>query len=395
MKILQLAPQFPYPADDGGRISIAGLFEEFSRQHCSVTMFTFDDGNLNIDELHNANAFGNIVTVKHSIKNTYSRILQTFFFNKSIYFTRHDSSLVRKALESLLNEVEFDAIHADHSYMAPLGLFAKELTGKPLGLRLHNVEWMIWHRYAESLPKFSPQRIYVNQQAKALKLAETEAIRQADVTFAITKVDRQRVLDLVPNANVITAPAGVDPSIWHSDENANRNPYELILATTYKWKHNVIAIKWFIDKVLPLVQKDFPNTTLTLLGKQAPEWLYGYKNMGVRVLGYVPRVQPYMNIANIYVAPLFVGSGLRIKIIEAMAMQLPVVATPVSAEGIEATREDGLFIAKNEFEYAQHIKELFSDYNNTRRLGKNASDYILKYYSWHNNVRIILNNYEL
>ena len=180
----------------------------------------------------------------------------------------------------------------------------------------------------------------------------------------------------------MTVSPGVNPIEWNPDSAVKRNPFEMILATNYTWIHNVNALRWFVDNVLPIVRKSIPNAQLSLIGKNVPDWLKEYSNKGVNIIGYVDKVQPYLNRANIYISPLFVGSGIRFKILEAMSMALPVVASPIAAEGINASSNDALFICDSYNEFAEVIIELFNNINKTRMFGTNARNFILENYSW-------------
>lgn len=394
IRILQLAPRFPFPEDDGGKIGIASIFKEFANLSAEVTLFAYSDIEIPKDHLKMAEKYGRVIIYKHSTANTATRILKSALFRHSIYIKKHFPEDIKNNYKSIFNESEYDVIHADHSCMAPLGLFLSKQYNIPVGLRLHNIEWMIWKRYADALPAAHPKRWYVSQQAHLLRKAEKELYTDSDMCFSITDKDKERALILAPKANVITASAGVNPDEWLPVPGIERNPFELILATTYEWRHNIDAVKWFIAQVLPIVRKELPNTCLTLIGKNVPEWLNDYRASGVNALGYVDKVQPYLNKASLYVAPLFVGSGIRIKILEAMAMGLPVIATPVSAEGITAAESNGLFIRDNAEDYAQIIINLLNDKSKRLDSGKKARKHIIENYSWRKNVGIMFDQYQ-
>jgi len=395
LKILQIAPKFPFPIDDGGKISIANILKEFALQGCEVTFFVYNNEKLDESAIDEAKRYSNLIICKHSTKNTMFRIAKAVFKSKSLIMDKHISKKVIKKLDEVIAGCEFDIIHCDHSYMAPLGLHVKKITGKPVGLRLHNLEWRIWSRYAEHLPAYHPKRLFVERQARLLKAEETELMSRVDVCFTITDIEKKMALAMSPNSNLVVAGAGVQADEWTPyDGSLKRNPYEMIHATTYRWVHNVDAIKWFIHDVLPKVRAKFPSAVLTLIGKDAPDWLYDYKDKGVNVIGYVEKVQPYLNMASVYVAPLFVGGGIRIKILEAMAMQLPVVASTVSAEGIKAGETDGLVIADSAQEFAEKIEYFFRNKDKVRMAGAAARKYILKEHSWSKNVAIMLTEYD-
>ncbi len=393
IKILQLSPQFPFPQDDGGKIGIANIFTEFVNQGAQVTFFSFDDGHAKSEDIRTAEKYGKVILFNYSTRNSPLRIFQSLFRKQPLFLFKHFNKKIINFLLKEIENTEFDIIHADHSSMMPLAIYLKNLLNIPVGLRLHNIEWMIWYRYAETLSKFHPKRLYLQRQAKLLKTAEKKYYSLADVCFAITEPDKARSLELSSKANVRVASAGVNINEWHPDKSIVRNPHELVLATTYNWIHNVDAVRWFLDSVFPIILKNFPDAKLKLIGKNPPDWLKDSKNKNLDVLGYVPQVQPYLSRASVYIAPLFVGGGIRIKILEAMAMELPVVATSISAEGIDAGYENGLIIADDEKAFAESIISLLEDHSLTERLGKMSREYVSKKYSWQKNVKIMMDSY--
>ena len=393
INILQIAPRYCFPEDDGGKIGIANITKELHRLGAQITYFTFDNGDITDDKKKLIAPYAELKTFNHSTANTIPRIAHSLFQKDSLYMTKHFTQDAFDALEKIFNKGNYDVIHTDHSAMAPLALKLKEKYGIPVGLRLHNIEWTIWQRYADILPRFSLQKIYIQSQAKKLRRNEREILKHTDIAFAITEEDRQRALELNPQANIIIASAGVDSEQWKPDDKTERNKFELILATTYKWRHNVDAVKWFIEEVLQILNKKIPQIKLTLLGKGIPKEFDAYKSIGLNPIGYVPSVQPYLNRAGIYISPLFVGGGIRIKILEAMAMQLPVIASPVAAEGIKTKDENGLFVRNSAKDFIDTILELIENDDLRIQSGINARHYVENNFSWRKNVQIMFDKY--
>lgn len=396
MRILQLSPQFPFPPDEGGKIGIANIYKNLNDLGAEVTFFSYEDldNKIAAELISEAEKYGKVIIFTKCTKNTKFRIIKSFLTNTSVYLQKHISKEVKSFFHDYLSNNDFDIIHVDHTGMMPLGLYIQSIIKKPLGLRLHNVEYMIWKRYGERLGFLNPLKLYIRQQSRILFKAEKELIEKADICFSVSVTDKKRAQEMNPKARIITANAGVSESDWQPETDIARNKFEMIHATVYSWIHNIDAIKWFIINVMPLVKKQKPEAILTLLGRNAPDWLRNYTDIGVNPVGYVDRVQPYLNKANIYIAPLFVGSGIRIKILEAMAMELPVIATPVSAEGIYAKEEDGLFIVDNEIDFAHKIIELTDNYELTRDLGKRARKFVLQNFTWEKSVKIMFDEYQ-
>lgn len=393
MKILQLTPQFPFPPDDGGRIGIANIYYQFLEQGNDVEMVSMSRFPIKQIDIEKYKRNGNISIIEMDTKNTKFRVISYFLKNKSLYIEKQYSPTLMETIESLVVMSSIDVIHADHSNMARVALELSKKYQIPIGLRLHNIEYLIWKRFYEGLGMFSPKRLFIGQQYWLLKRLESKFIKNSDVTFAITNEDKNRALELAPKANVIIASAGVDIEDWKPDISAIKEPFSMVIATTFNWFHNVNAVQWFLDKVQPILHSKYSNVTLKIIGKNPPAKFGEYSDLGVDKLGYVDEVQPYFNLSQVYIAPLFVGGGIRIKILEAMSMGLPVVATDVSAEGIEARESQGLIRANTAEEYAHQIGKLFDNDNLRNELGKNARKFIEENHTWKSNVKLIIDEY--
>ncbi|PKL80343.1 MAG: hypothetical protein CVV25_04890 [Ignavibacteriae bacterium HGW-Ignavibacteriae-4] len=393
MRILQLTPQFPFPPDDGGRIGIANIYYEFLEQGNDVDMVSMSRFPIKQSEIEKYKKNGNISIIEMDTKNTKFRVISYFLKNKSLYIEKQYTSDLINKIESLVDMSLIDVIHADHSNMARVALELSEKYRIPVGLRLHNIEYLIWKRFFEGLGKFNPKRVFIGQQYKLLKKLEAKFISDSDISFAITKEDKRRALELSPKANVVIASAGVDIEDWKPNFSVFKEPFSLVIATTFNWFHNVNAVHWFLDNVLPILNSKYPNVTLKIIGKNPPSIFDNYAELGANKLGYVDKVKPYFNSTQVYIAPLFVGGGIRIKILEALSMGLPVVATDMSAEGIDADESQGLIRANSIEEYSHEISKLFDDDVLRVELGKKARKFIEDNHTWKSNVKIMIVEY--
>lgn len=393
IRVLQLSPQFPFPSDDGGKIGIASILKCFAAKGFDIDFVSYVPEKVHPTDIKEAEKYANVFFIEHSTRNTPEKIFSSLFHHTSLYISKHINSNVQRQLKQIIGNNHYDFIHADHSSMCLLGLYAKSLTNAPLGLRLHNVEHKIWERYADSLPINSPKRWYIRHQANLLTNDEKFLFPQADICFPITDVDKMDAMKIAPNGNYVTASAGVYPEEWEIDPKIIRNPREIVIATVYSWVHNVDGVLWFIENVLPRLKEVYPDVSLTLIGKNPPSVLQKYSDKGVNIMGYVHKVQPYLNKAALYIAPLFVGSGIRIKILEAMAIGLPVVATSIASEGINGNDENGLFIRDGVEEWTDTIVSLLEKPENTAPLRTKAQSYIRENYSWNKNIDIMIEEY--
>lgn len=400
MKVLQVMPQYPWPMIDGGKISLAKITEHLSALGHDVHVLVYAVGSVQSVSFVNVT----IDIIDHAPKNTPLRILRSLFDRRALYLFKHDTSAMRQAIDHALRTEQIDVLHADHTCMGEVVRDAARAHGKPWGLRLHNIEWMIWDRYAERFPAWHPTRWYLKGQANKIKEAEAQLISEADIVFTITPVDRDRALALAPNANIVVAPAGVEPPLNVPLRSPEGSPSGLlqvpfrsptvVMASTYRWIHNVDALRWFVDRVWPLVRQKVADAEFHVLGKDPPPFLSSYRDQGIVVRGFVDDLYAAYAESDVSVAPLFVGSGMRLKIVEAMAAGLPVVATSISAEGIELSEADGLFREDEAEGTAEAIVSLLLDRNGTRELGSRAQEAVVRTYTWRSSVSAMAGAYE-
>lgn len=385
MNILQLSPQCPYPKSDGGKIGIASILEHLSSYndvHITFAFFTEKPVNEQQKLLLEA-ASHRFVEIPHSTKNTFSRIIHSLITNKCLYLEKHQSDLALSILSEVMVEEQIQIIHVDHSAMMPLALELQAKFPCKIGYRLHNIEWLLWYRYAESIPEKEFKRRYLFNQSKLLKTAETNFLEKADILFPISSVDLQRANELSENTAVVVA-AGVMIDYWKASKKIEKTP-TIVLATTYDWIPNRDGLQWFLKEVFPLILDKIPSIQLQLIGRNAEKFVTSTQN--ISVLGYIDDVREYIQSASVSICPLFVGSGIRIKILESLAAGTVVVSTSVGAEGIDATEQDGLFVTDDAIQFARYCIELVENTQKSHTLGKKAQNYTEQYWQWSTQIK--------
>lgn len=380
MRIVQVMPQYPFPMTDGGKVGLGNIALELIAQGHAVQVVCYAPAGT--IPVHPAEL--NIRMVYHSTKNTPWRIATSLLRTRALYMWKHDRAAMQQAVEHAIIDGDADIVIADHTCMAPVVQRAARATKRPWALRLHNIEWMIWQRYAEATTN-SVKRWFVSRQARLLRQEEAHMIAAANVALAITPVDAERARELAPTANVHVVPAGVHLQQWKRTRSP-LHPPQVIMASNYSWVHNADGLRWFVEHVWPQVHHE-TGSSLHVVGTNVPTWLAEVHIQGVVTDGFVPDLAERYRHASVSIAPLFVGSGMRIKILEAMAAGLPVVSTTVGAEGIELFEHDGLFRADDARTMTLKLVELLKDADLCDRLGAVAQRRVDEQYSWTTAVR--------
>lgn len=210
---------------------------------------------------------------------------------------------------------------------------------------------------------------------------ERTLIAQVHTTVAVSDLDAAAFRSLVPTANIVVRPSGADVRGLEFVDHAENRADRLIMTGTLGYLPNLDAARWMIDTILPRIRRTRASAHLVLVGASPPESLAEGAE-GVEVAGRVPDVVPYLAGADLFVAPLRAGGGTRLKILEAFAVGIPVVATSVGAEGIDAVDGVHLSIADDELSFATAVSELLDDRDRRSTMAAAARALVEERYDW-------------
>ena len=295
--------------------------------------------------------------------------------------------MVSKLVQVLKNE-RFDIIHLESIYVTPYIPVLRKYSNARIVLRLHNVENQIWKRLARN-EKWPIERLIYWANARQLERVERTVLNDVDGFLAISQPDYDYFHQLNPSVdgNVITFGLDMDKYELEEDYIPSDNP-SLFHLGSMNWSPNVEGIEWFLDEVWPDVLKSYPDLHFTVAGFGTPNKFYQRKDVNVTIAGAVPSANEFMLNHDIMIVPLLSGSGIRIKIIEAMALGKVVVTTSVGAEGLGAENGKHLFIADTPEEFVNVIGKCIATPDLCSIIGENARDFISVY---HNNDLITEN----
>lgn len=261
---------------------------------------------------------------------------------RSYHVERFISESFRERLIRILRQQPFDVVQLETVFMAPYIHDIRKHCKGAIVLRAHNVEHLIWERMAGQTSNLF-KRLYLRDLAFTLKKFEKTVIRQVDGIAAITRNDAA-FFRAITHKPVIDLPFGVFPdAISQKSADAAGNKFFHIGAMN--WMPNEEGMRWFLEDIWPELHRLHPQFTLTLAGRYMPGWLVTGYRPGVVVVGEVDDARSFVEAHDVAIVPLRSGSGIRIKIIEAMAAGKAVVATKIGAEGILYTHGENIYIA--------------------------------------------------
>jgi glycosyltransferase involved in cell wall biosynthesis len=241
-------------------------------------------------------------------------------------------------------------------------------------MRAHNVESLIWERMAAN-ESAALKKWYIQLQAGRLKQYEIAQLNLYDAIVPITNEDRQILVNMGATVPMFTSPAGIDLERFEGYDNpVEQNTIGFIGGLD--WLPNQEGLQWLIKEVWPEVHGRQPQLQLHIAGRNAPGWLQTLQLPGIKVVGEVEDALDFISRRQLMVVPLFSGSGMRIKIIEAMAMEKAVISTTIGAEGILYTAGDDILIANTKEEYIDTILKCIDQPAISAAIGKKARQLI-------------------
>ena len=393
-QILYLTPQLPFPPEQGTSLRNYNLITQVASRHeVSVLSLAHGAGG---DPGPLARTCRIVRCVGMDGRSMRDRLYVLLRTRDPDMAHRLYHPAFAQALRELLQEERFDIVEIEGIEMARYGLTIKEWLGSRAPAIVfvdHNAEYLLQCRaFLTDLrrPRRWPAAAYSLVQWRRLCRFERRICELADAVLAVSPADAGALRRLVPGLRPLIIPNGVDTARYHP-ELPDAVPLQhpaLVFTGKMDFRPNVDAILWFQRRVWPLVLEQVPQATLYIVGKNPDRALLSALSgqEGVRVTGYVPDILPYFGGADVYVVPLRIGGGTRLKVLEAMAAGLPIVSTTLGAEGIALTPGKHALLADAPEAFAQAIADLLGDARRAKALGAAARAFAVEHYDW---VRIV------
>lgn len=305
--------------------------------------------------------------------------LKCLIEGKAYSVERFRSSHMRDKIQQHLRTGAFDVVVADSLY----SLVNVPETDIPVVLNCHNVEHILLERYAK-LEKNLAKRCYARIEARLMRRTEQESCRRANLAMVCSSHDRDVLRQVGMELPITVVPNALDTGYYRPQPNVERNTSETILFLGgMDWYPNRDAVGFFATKVLPLVRAECPAARFVIAGRNPPVSFTKKfaRYQAIEFTGTVPDMRPYLSAASVVVVPLRLGSGTRIKILEACAMGKPVVSTSVGAEGLELKAGKEIILADNAADFARAVIALLRDPARCEAIGRSARAVIVECYS--------------
>lgn len=395
MKILQISHRVPWPLNEGGTIGIYNYTRGYAEAGADVTLLSLDGKKHQTNTDEALAELGKYAKVTIFPINTDIKPLDAFLnlFSKQSYnvvrfYNKEFKTLIE---QTLLNEV-FDVIQVEGTFAAPYTSVVMRNKKKALTvLRQHNVEFQIWERLARN--EQNPlKKWYLSLLSKRLKEFESQHLNPYDLIVPVTEDDGVIFRQLGCISEIVDAPAGIDTERWKPSEKANlNNCYHL---GSLEWMPNQEAMEWFLSDIWPMLVASFPDLRFSLAGKNMPSKFRNLQIPGVSVELSVSDAPAYVEDKGINIVPLKSGSGIRLKILEAMSAGKVVISTTIGAQGIRCIPEKDLLIADTPAEFLNQISKVLQNKDFANSISENARRLIVNEYSNKSVIEKLLKKFE-
>lgn len=372
MKVLQLCNKPPYPATDGGSIAMANITEGLIKHDVEVKLLTVstDKHPFRISKFpdsirKSASPESVYIDVKLNVIDAFSCLVTRDSYNVSRFFSPDFES----KLISILDSSTFDIIHLESLFMTPYIGTIKRHSKAKIVLRSHNLEHIIWERLSNS-EENKLKKIYLKHLAKNLKKYELEVINQVDAIASISCEDTTRFKKFKCNVPIESLPFGIDISkMPFQSPTVPEGKVKFFHIGSMDWSPNQEGILWLLDQVVKKTGDDF---RIHLAGRNMPEWMFREENTKVKNHGEVDSAFDFMNQHDVMLVPLLSASGIRVKIIEGLALGKVIITTSIGAEGIDYTDGENILIADTPKEFLEKIEFVQNNKDEIIRIGENA-----------------------
>ena len=276
-------------------------------------------------------------------------------------------------LAELLIEEEFDVIQLEGLYLAPYVPLIRELSEAVISMRAHNIEHEIWNRTVKQ--RSGLKKAYTRIIANRVKKMEVENLNAYDSMVPITERDATMLKELGCNLPSHVAPTGISMDSFEKYKSKPEFPSVFHIGAL-DWSPNQEGLDWFIKKCWRKLHRKYPDVKFFIAGRNAPDHIKNINEPGVVFIGEVDDAYAFMESKAIMIVPLLSGSGMRIKIIEGMALGKSIVSTSVGAEGIAVSHDKNILIADDPQKFTSGIETLLDNFDKFEAIGRDAVSFI-------------------
>ncbi len=384
MRVLQLTKKVPFPSKDGESMAIRSLASSLVSNGVSVDLLSLNTNkhrfSSNLEDL-DSTLYRFIYMVEINTDFHPIGFLTNLWSNIPYQISRFVKKDFKGKLISLLSQNKYDFIILETVYLTPYIPVIKKYSGAKILLRTHNLEYEIWERLFKG-SNWGVSKVIYGWMAHQMFRFESYKLKSIDFLIAISERELIHFKTSYPYLNGIVVPITWNTSkdSYQKTLKSNTQNISLFFIGSLDWKPNQEGLLWFLHKVWPICHAKFPHLSFYVAGRNMPDKINQMNIDGVFMMGEVGDAVAFVNQHDIAIVPLLSGSGMRAKIIEAMALGKVVITTSIGLEGIEAQDAFDVCLANSPDEFINVIQDLINYPDKMAQIGINARNNIMNNY---------------
>ncbi len=397
MKILLLTPDIPYPSESGAAIRNWGIIGGLAAAGHKVTLLSFTDKAIEAESSPLVDLCDAVHTVPLPHRSRRARLIKLVTSDKADMESRLASKQYETNLRQLLRSESYDIVQFSGLELGGyLDLIVAEAKGAKVVYDALNAEAELQRVIAavdsDRLGRI-PAALYSSIQARRLSRFENRICAGVDAVIAVSREDCD-LLRRHAGAPITIISNGINADDYRPHAESQRARQQLVFTGKMDYRPNVDAVEWFCADVLPLVRQHMRGVQFKVVGRNPHPRLQALADSGVHLTGWVESVLPYLHEATIFVVPLRMGSGTRLKILQAMAAGCAVVSTSIGAAGLNDEARGAIAIADEAATFAETIIMLLKDEGRRSEMGELARQNVREHYDWRALIPSLLQLYE-
>lgn len=389
MRILFLTSHLPEPPHAGGTLRTNGLMRGVHAAGHEVHLLAFaEPARLAANQAALSQFCTSVAAVSPPHRPAARRLHDLFFTHQADMQRRFYSPDYAARLDQLLAAETFDIIQIESLEMAVyLPVIRRVCPHTPVIYDSFNAEYDLQRTIYQAEirdPRHLAGAAYSFIQWRRLTHFERSVCQSVSHTIAVSDADAEAFRRLAPGIQVSVVPNGIDTTQYtHHDTSLNLGPHALVFTGSMNYRPNVDAALWFAEQVLQLIRVHVPDATFFIVGSAPHSRLDALRGAAnVEITGWVPDVNPFLHTAAVYVVPLRMGSGTRLKVLQALAAGQAVVSTSIGAQGLNVRDGVELRLADTAEAFAQAVVDLLGDPAKRQALGRAGAQYVRTYHDW-------------
>ncbi|RQO31055.1 hypothetical protein DBR32_10135 [Taibaiella sp. KBW10] len=376
MKLLFAANRFPYPPYRGDKLKIYNLAKRLSVKH-ELHLLTFLEDETDLQYLEELKKiFTEIHLVKLPKKQSYWNVLKGIMSTKPLQVAYFESAAMHEKVKDLLHQHTYDAVHVQHLRMAQ---YFEHQYQVPRILDLPDAYSLYWKRRIEATSGF--KKIFNSIEFKRVKKYE-QVLNRFNQTLVCSKEDKNWLEQEQHIHKVGILPNGVDTTTFHNIAHDYTQEKTILFTGNMDYAPNVDAVQYFAKEIFPILQQQFPKVKFVIAGQRPVEAVLALQSDSIEVTGFIKDLKEVYKTAAIVVAPLRFGAGTQNKVLEAMAMAVPVVSMNVGFQGLNIESGEGVILATDTTTFIKACSGLLADKAQRQTVGEMGKRVIQTQFDW-------------